>query len=130
MYVVPAARGAGVARELLAALEDEARAARVRAGAARHGRRSSRTPARSTESVGYREIPDYNDNPYASFWGEREPLRTARRVREGLGGRAARGLHRLPGQPRDGDEAPEAVDRAGHLVARVTGTPASRIRSA
>jgi len=24
------------------------------------------------ESVGYRVIPDYNDNPYASFWGERE----------------------------------------------------------
>ena len=24
------------------------------------------------EAEGYRSIPDYNDNPYASFWGEKE----------------------------------------------------------
>lgn len=70
MYVVPAWRGRGVARLLLAALESEAVAMgldRVRLDtgpkqpAARHLYLSS----------GYAEIDDYNANPRASFWGEK-----------------------------------------------------------
>lgn len=70
MYVTPAARGRGFARQLLAALEDEAR----RLGYARLRLDTGpRQPyARALyESVGYREIPDYNGNVYASFWAER-----------------------------------------------------------
>ena len=71
MYVVPEARGRGAARALLAALEDAARElgyTRVRLDTGpdqRHARALY-------ESAGYREIPDYNGNPYANYWGERE----------------------------------------------------------
>ena len=70
MYVVPEARGRGVARALLAALEDAARdlgydRVRLDTGprqlAAEHLYRSA----------GYEEIPDYNGNYMASFWGEK-----------------------------------------------------------
>lgn len=70
MYVVPAARGAGHSRTLLMAIEDLARDLgypRVRLdtgptqAAARH----------LYESSGYVEIPDYNGNGYASYWGEK-----------------------------------------------------------
>ncbi len=37
MYVIPEARNAGIGRELLVALEDAAREARLRTSAARHG---------------------------------------------------------------------------------------------
>src|SRR3954466_6260157 len=71
MYVLPEARGRGAARALLGALEDAARElgyARVRLDTGR-----SQHHARALyESAGYREIPDYNGNPYASYWGERE----------------------------------------------------------
>lgn len=71
MYVVPAARGRGVARRLLTALEDEAR--RLGYARARLDTGPRQPHARALYvSVGYQEIPDYNDNPYASFWGERE----------------------------------------------------------
>ena len=70
MYVVPEARGRGVARRLLTALEDAARElgyARVRLDTGRE-----QPHARALyESAGYREIPDYNDNPFASYWGEK-----------------------------------------------------------
>lgn len=71
MYVRPSGRGRGVARRLLAELEGAARHAghrRVRLDTgpaqpdARHVYRTS----------GYREIPDYNDNPRAAFWFEKE----------------------------------------------------------
>jgi GNAT superfamily N-acetyltransferase len=71
MYVVPAARGRGVARRLLAALEDAARSlgyARVRLDTG-----AEQPHARALyESAGYREIGDYNDNPNASYWGEKD----------------------------------------------------------
>ncbi len=70
MYVVPEARGRGVSRELLAALEDCARTlgfliARLDTGpeqpAARH----------LYESAGYVEIPNFNANPVATYFGEK-----------------------------------------------------------
>jgi GNAT superfamily N-acetyltransferase len=73
MYVVPGARGGGVARVLLGALEDQARelgytVARLDTG--------PRQPAAQHlyESAGYRPIANFNENPVASFFGEK-PLR-------------------------------------------------------
>jgi GNAT superfamily N-acetyltransferase len=70
MYVVPEARGRGVARVLLAALEDAARElgytrVRLDTGARQPGARAL------YESAGYRRIDDYNANPWAAFWGEK-----------------------------------------------------------
>ena len=70
MYVVPDARGRGVGRELLAALEALARdlgyaVARLDTGAKQPGAR------RMYEEAGYASVPDYNGNPYAAFWGEK-----------------------------------------------------------
>ena len=71
MYVLPEARGRGAARALLTALEDAARDlgyVRVRLDTGR-----DQPHARALyESTGYREIPDYNGNPYATYWAERE----------------------------------------------------------
>ena len=71
MYVVPDARSRGLARRLLRALEEAARGlgyARVRLDT---GPLQPHAQA-LYESEGYREIPDYNANPYASFWGDKE----------------------------------------------------------
>ena len=70
MYVVPEARGRGVGRELLAALEELARdlgyaVARLDTGA------EQPRAQRIYERAGYVSVPDYNGNPYASFWGEK-----------------------------------------------------------
>ncbi len=70
MYVLPAARGRGLARALLAALEDEARAlghARLRLDT---GPRQGAAEA-LYRSAGYAEVERYNANPYASFWAEK-----------------------------------------------------------
>src|SRR5436190_5536985 len=71
MYVLPEARGRGAARALLTALEDAARDlgyVRVRLDTGR-----DQPHARALyESTGYREIPDYNGNPFATYWAERE----------------------------------------------------------
>ena len=70
MYVVPEARGRGLARELLLALEDAARelgyaTARLDTGPKQpHAERLYR-------SAGYAEIGNFNDNPEASYWGEK-----------------------------------------------------------
>lgn len=70
MYVVPAARGRGVARRLLEALEDEAR--RLGYARARLDTGPQQPHARALYvSAGYVEIADYNGNPHASFWGEK-----------------------------------------------------------
>lgn len=69
MYVTPPARGRGLSRLLLAAIEEHARTLgydrlRLDTGlqpAARHLYVTS----------GFVEIPDYNGNPYAAFWGEK-----------------------------------------------------------
>src|SRR4051794_23253442 len=71
MYVVPEARGRGVAAQLLARLEDEAR----RLG---YQRVRLDTAAKLTEAqalyrgAGYTEIPDYNGNPAAAHWFEKQ----------------------------------------------------------
>ena len=70
MYVVPAARGAGVGRALLGALEDAARALGYRVVRLDTGRFQG-SALRMYQEAGYRAIADYNDNPYASFWGEK-----------------------------------------------------------
>ncbi len=70
MYTVPQLRGQGLARALLHELEDRARAlgyelARLDTGPKQVGARGL------YESEGYAEIEDFNDNPVASFWGEK-----------------------------------------------------------
>jgi len=70
MYVRPSARGRGVARRLLDALEQAARDlgyARVRLDT---GPRQPHAEA-LYRSAGYAEIADYNGNPMASFWAEK-----------------------------------------------------------
>ena len=70
MYVVPEARGRGVAKALLQALEDEARAlgyaiARLDTGPHQpHAERMYR-------AAGYADIGNFNANPFASYWGEK-----------------------------------------------------------
>jgi GNAT superfamily N-acetyltransferase len=70
MYVVPDARGRGLARRLLAAIEDTARELgyeRVRLDTG-----ASQPHARALyESAGYQDVADYNDNPYAAYHGEK-----------------------------------------------------------
>jgi GNAT superfamily N-acetyltransferase len=70
MYVAPAARGRGLGRQLLEALEDAARElgyARVRLDF------GARQPAAQAmyERSGYHAIDDYNGNPQAAFWREK-----------------------------------------------------------
>jgi GNAT superfamily N-acetyltransferase len=70
MFVRPAFRSRGTARALLGALEDEARrlgyaATRLDTGPKQvHGLALYR-------SAGYVDVPAYNDNPFACFWGEK-----------------------------------------------------------
>jgi len=70
MYVTPDMRSRGVARRLLAALEDLARdlgysVVRLDTGA------SQAHALALYPSAGYFEIDDYNGNPHASYWGEK-----------------------------------------------------------
>jgi GNAT superfamily N-acetyltransferase len=70
MYVIPQARRRGVARSLLAALEDRARelgytVARLDTGPKQEGSRIL------YESVGYAPIANFNANPIATFFGEK-----------------------------------------------------------
>jgi GNAT superfamily N-acetyltransferase len=70
MYVVPEARGRGVARELLEALEGEARTlgyAIARLDTGPHQPRAERM----YRLAGYEEIANFNANPFASFWGQK-----------------------------------------------------------
>jgi GNAT superfamily N-acetyltransferase len=70
MFVVPDARGRGVAKALLVALEDEARAlgyavARLDTGPHQpHAERMYR-------AAGYEDVGNFNANPFASYWGEK-----------------------------------------------------------
>jgi len=70
MFVRPAARSRGVARALLEALEEAARElgyerVRLDTGPKQvHGLALYR-------SAGYIDVPPYNDNPFACFWGEK-----------------------------------------------------------
>ena len=70
MYVIPEARGRGIARVLLAALEERARElgygiARLDTGPKQPGAQ------RLYESAGYAAIPNFNGNPVATFFGEK-----------------------------------------------------------
>jgi GNAT superfamily N-acetyltransferase len=70
MYVLPEARGLGVARALLGALEDTARAmgfavSRLDTGPRQPGAQHL------YESAGYASIENFNANPVASFFGEK-----------------------------------------------------------
>lgn len=70
MYVVPPARGRGVARLLLAELERRAR--RLGYAVARLDTDERLSAAmRLYESAGYRPIGNFNDNPIATFFGEK-----------------------------------------------------------
>lgn len=70
MYVVPEARGRGVAKELLAALEDEARALGYRVARLDTGPQQPHAE-RMYRQAGYEPIENFNANPFASFWGEK-----------------------------------------------------------
>jgi GNAT superfamily N-acetyltransferase len=70
MYVRPAARSRGVARALLQALEDRARAFGYTAVRLDTGPKQVHGLA-LYPSAGYVEVPPYNDNPFACFWGEK-----------------------------------------------------------
>ena len=70
MYVIPAARGRGVARILLTALEDRAR--ELGYGVARLDTGPRQPGAQHLyESAGYIEIPNFNANPVATYFGEK-----------------------------------------------------------
>jgi ribosomal protein S18 acetylase RimI-like enzyme len=70
MWIAPDARGLGLGRRLLAELENQAM---------RRGFRIVRLDTNATldealtlyRSSGYREIPRFNDNPYAHHWFEK-----------------------------------------------------------
>jgi GNAT superfamily N-acetyltransferase len=73
MYVRPAARSRGLAGVLLAELEDTARTlgydvVRLDTGP------KQRHALNLYRRAGYVEVPRYNENPFACFWGEK-PLR-------------------------------------------------------
>ena len=70
MYVAPEARGRGLGRRLLEALEETARElgyARIRLDT---GPRQPLAQA-MYERSGYHPIENYNGNPQAAFWGEK-----------------------------------------------------------
>ncbi len=71
MYVVPAARGQGVARALLGALEDAARELGYSIARLDTGPKQPHAQA-LYESAGYARIGNFNANPVASFWGEKK----------------------------------------------------------
>jgi len=70
MYVVPGARRSGVARALLAALEDAARGLGYRVAGLDTGDRQPHAQA-FYEAAGYRRVGNFNDNPAAAFHGEK-----------------------------------------------------------
>jgi GNAT superfamily N-acetyltransferase len=70
MYVVPGARGRGLAKVLLEGLEDEARRLGYRIARLDTGARQPAAQA-MYERAGYEPIGNFNANPFASFWGEK-----------------------------------------------------------
>jgi GNAT superfamily N-acetyltransferase len=71
MYVLPDARGRGVARRLLLALEDAARDAGYERVKLDTGAKQPHAHALYV-TAGYAAIADYNGNRYASYWFEKE----------------------------------------------------------
>jgi GNAT superfamily N-acetyltransferase len=70
MYVAPGARRGGRGRELLAALEDAARGRGYRVARLDTGPRQPGAE-RMYREAGYAEIGNFNENPMASFFGEK-----------------------------------------------------------
>lgn len=70
MFVVPAARGRGVARALLSELEQRARHLGYTVARLDTGPRQMRAQ-RMYERAGYVPIENFNANPVASFFGEK-----------------------------------------------------------
>ena len=70
MYVIPEARGRGVVRVLLAALEDRARELGYLVARLDTGPRQQ-SAQRIYESEGYIAVANFNGNPVASFFGEK-----------------------------------------------------------
>jgi GNAT superfamily N-acetyltransferase len=70
MYVVPDARGQGVALVLLHALEDAARELGYQTVRLDTGPRQVHAQ-KIYEAQGYRPIPNFNANPVATFFGEK-----------------------------------------------------------
>ena len=70
MYVVPAARDAGRGRELLEALEDAARGLNYERARLDTGPRQHRSE-RMYRAAGYEAIENFNQNPVATFFGEK-----------------------------------------------------------
>jgi GNAT superfamily N-acetyltransferase len=70
MYVSPEVRGLGLARRILGRLESGARAAGYALVRLDTGDRQPEA-LRLYRSAGYREIPDYNGNPAATYWFEK-----------------------------------------------------------
>jgi GNAT superfamily N-acetyltransferase len=70
MYVVPEARGQGVGRELLRALEHAAKELGYTVARLDTGPRQP-TAERMYRQAGYRPINNFNRNPVASFFGEK-----------------------------------------------------------
>ena len=71
MFVAPPARGRGHGRRVL----DELEAAAADLGYRRlrlDTAQSMTTAIALYRSAGYRDIPDYNGNSYASYWGEKK----------------------------------------------------------
>jgi GNAT superfamily N-acetyltransferase len=71
MFVTPEARGRGTGRELLAALEDAARSLGYTVARLDTGPRQPRAE-RMYRRAGYQPIGNFNGNPVASFFGEKQ----------------------------------------------------------
>jgi GNAT superfamily N-acetyltransferase len=70
MYVVPDARGQGLARDLLRALEDAARDLGYTVARLDTGPRQQHAQ-RMYEAQGYVAVANFNANPVATFFGEK-----------------------------------------------------------
>lgn len=70
MWVAPTARGLGLGRRLLAELEAHAAASRVRVLRLETNRALDEAIG-LYRAAGYREVPAFNDEPYAHHWFEK-----------------------------------------------------------
>ncbi len=77
MWVAPDARGLGIAQRLLAAIEEQAVRMGLHTLQLDTNRALKEARALYTRN-GYREIPRYNDNPYAHHWFEKRELKDRR----------------------------------------------------
>jgi GNAT superfamily N-acetyltransferase len=71
MYVVPEARSRGIGRALLVALEDAGRALGYTRARLDAGEKQAHSRA-LFKALGYREIPAYNSNHIAVYFGEKD----------------------------------------------------------